>query len=123
MIFHRHGHISPSQREIGHHHRVAFFEGEANWRELIISQVFAEQRTLPYSVTLPISSTNEEQIITRRSLPRTLVTGQSSPRRMTKSDVPVVSADCKTRREVRESVLALVDSRVELSELDYQPEA
>ena len=77
-IFHRHGYIDPSEREIGDHRRVAFFEGEADWKDLISSQVFEQHHALSDTVASPGPTTPVKKvgISQRQNLPRTLVAGQ-----------------------------------------------
>ena len=77
-IFHRLGYVDPSEREIGDHRRVAFFEGEADWKDLISSQVFGQHHALLDPVATPGTTTPAKKvgISLRQSLPRTLVAGQ-----------------------------------------------
>lgn len=78
-IFYRHGYVDPSERELGDHHRVAFFEGDADWKELISTQVFTQQHALLDHAASPGTtfSANKVGINARQNLPRTLVAGQS----------------------------------------------
>lgn len=77
-IFHRHGYVDPSEREIGDHRRVAFFEGDADWKELISSQVFAQHHAQLDPAASPGTAGPAKRvgIGLRKTLPRTLVAGQ-----------------------------------------------
>jgi hypothetical protein len=42
-IYHRQGYLDWEQQQLGHHRRVAFYHGEADWKKIIETEVSAEK--------------------------------------------------------------------------------